>query len=156
MMKDIKFRVWHVPEKRMYFRGYQKWLHVLLCDDDKGQSGGQGIPVKRARYKDCQFMEWTGLLDKNGREIYEEDRIRITAGDRVVEETVGAVPDSFGSKNAHPLGEIFKKYGLDSNRCVIEVIGNSCDGSSSREKEFREALAKVNEQQTKTLKNLGG
>jgi uncharacterized phage protein (TIGR01671 family) len=126
-MKDIKFRVWHIPEKRMYFRGYQKWFYVLLCDDDKGQSGGQGVPVKRACYRDCQFMEWTGLLDKNGREIYEEDRIRITTGDRSFEEIVGAVPDSFGSKNAHPLLDIFKKHLVDPTRCVLEVIGTSCE-----------------------------
>ena len=124
-MKDIKFRVWHIPEKKMYFRGYQKWFHVLLCDDDQGKNAGQGLSVKRARYKDCEFTEWTGLLDKNGREIYEEDRIRITAGGKTIEETVGSVPDSFGSKNAHPLGEIFKKYNIDPKQCVIEIVGNS-------------------------------
>ena len=124
-MKDIKFRVWHIPKKKMYFRGYQKWFYVLLCDDDKGKNGGQGLPVKRAWYPDCEFNEWTGLLDKNGVEIYEEDLIQITTGEKTIQETVGPVPDSFGSKNAHPLGEILKRHELDAKQCVVEVIGNN-------------------------------
>ena len=111
-MSDIKFRVWHKKERKMYFRGYQKWFWVLLCDDDLGSDGGRGIPVKRASYNDCHLFEWTGLTDKNGKEIYEGDRIYIHCEDGSFEDTVGFVPDSFGSGTAHPLQDIFSRHGI--------------------------------------------
>ena len=100
-MKDIKFRVWHRKEKKIYFRGYQKWLHVLLCNDDEGANDGKGTPVKRASYEDCEFLESTTFFDKHGKEIYEGDIIRIHHGDKEFQDVVGGIPDTFVKKSGN-------------------------------------------------------
>ena len=125
-MKDIKFRVWYYPENKMYYRGYQKWLHVLLCDDDKETNDGRGTPVKRAAYKDCAMLESTGVLDKNHLEVYEGDIVRVNYKGKSFVDCVGAVPDMFGSKKLHPLNELLKKHGVPGSpeSLEVEVLGN--------------------------------
>ncbi len=125
-MKDLKFRVWHKKEKKMYFRGYQKLLHVLLCEDDKGANEGKGRPVKRASYEDCEFLESTGLLDKRRHEIFEGDIIRVRYKGSEFTDTVSSVPDMFGSRRIHPLQSVLTKHGIQGNPEIldVEVVGN--------------------------------
>src|SRR5690242_9937044 len=98
MTREIRFRVWNRKEKKMYFRGYQKFFHVLLCDDDRGANEGKGIPVKRASYADCEFLEGTGIFDKQGREIFEGDLVKGRADGRAFEGVFDEVPDMFRSR----------------------------------------------------------
>ena len=125
-MKELKFRVWHKLEKRMYYRGYQKLLYALLCEEDPASEDGSGRPVKRASYEDCEFLESTLLYDRNRREIFEGDVVRIRFKDKEFVDVVGAVPDMFGSKNLHPLKSILTAHGLPANPegLDIEVLGN--------------------------------
>src|SRR5260370_35297292 len=102
-MKDLRFRVWHVKENRMYYRGYQKFFHVLLCEDDRGENDGKGRPVKRASYGDCILLESTGFTDRNGKEIYEGDLVRVCYKNNCFEDVVGSVPDIFVSGKRDPL-----------------------------------------------------
>lgn len=110
----------------MYYRGYQKLLHVLLCEDDEGANGGRGRPVKRASYEDCEFFESTSFMDKNRREIYEGDIVRIRYKGKTFEGMVDYVPDMFGSKKIHPLESVLLKNGIHENpqELDVEVIGN--------------------------------
>ena len=125
-MKDIRFRVWHLKEKKMYYRGYQKFLHVLLCDDDRGENEGKGKPVRRAAYGDCVFLESTGLHDKRQREIFEGDIVRVRYGERVFQGPVDEVPDMFGAQKIHPLRSLLKQHGITGNpeNLDLEVVGN--------------------------------
>ncbi|MBI3251886.1 MAG: hypothetical protein HYZ52_01005 [Candidatus Omnitrophica bacterium] len=125
-MKDIHFRVWHLKENKMYYRGYQKFLHVLLCEDDHGENDGRGRPVRRAGYGDCVFLESTGLRDKNGREVFEGDLIRVQYKERSFTGVVGPVPDTFGAGKKHPLSGLLKSNGVmgSPEDLDIEVIGN--------------------------------
>ncbi len=125
-MKDIKFRAWHHPENKMYYRGYQKWLHVLLCEDDRGENDGRGRPVKRARYADCTLLESTGMLDKNHKEVYEGDIVRIHYKGKEFVDVVDSVPDMFGSRKLHPLAALLKKHGIPGSpeNLDTEVLGN--------------------------------
>ena len=123
-MKEIKFRAWHLKDKKMYFRAFQKWFYVLLCDDDRGERGGNGRPVKKAFYGDCFFLESTGLFDRRNTEIFEGDIVRVRQNEREILDVVGTVPDTFGSRR-HPLEALINKHGLSAaDKMEIEVAGN--------------------------------
>ena len=111
----------------MYFRGYQKLFGVLLCEDDGGKNEGRGIPVKRAGYENCIFLENTSLKDRTGKEVFEGDIVRIRINGKQYEGVVPAVPDMFKSRKLHPLQGLFGKFGLnpENGEIEIEVIGNS-------------------------------
>jgi hypothetical protein len=114
----------------MYYRGYQKFLHALLCEDDHGALEGRGKPVKRAGYEDCEFMESASLLDKKGKEIFEGDIVRVRAKNMEFEDTVESIPDMFGSKRVHPLQSILERHGIQGypQDLDLEVIGNRFEG----------------------------
>ena len=124
-MREIKFRAWHIPESKMYFRAYQKLFHVLLCEDD-GTPEGRGKPVLRARFGDCVLMETASVTDRNGREVFEGDVVRIRAGGRVAEGVFESVPDTFRSRRLHPLHELCERHGVRAGDpgLELEVVGN--------------------------------
>lgn len=124
-MRDIKFKVWHRKDQKLYYRGYQKLAHVLLCEDDKGSNDGNGTPVKRASYEDCEFLESTSLQDKNGVEIFESDLVKVAAKNKTFKGVVPPVPDMFRSRNIHPLDTLLREHGIaEEDILEIEVIGN--------------------------------
>ena len=125
-MKELKFRAWSIKENKMYYRGYQKLFHALLCDKDPQDEGGAGKPVKRVPYSECFLLESTALEDKNRREIYEGDIVRVRHRDQIFTGVVGSVPDMFGSRKLHPLQSLLKQHGITGNPDTldIEVLGN--------------------------------
>lgn len=74
MNREIKFRVWDVGNKEM--------LEVQELDFESTFYGGR-IAIRPDQYndyfdtEDMILMQYTGLKDKNGKEIYEGDIIRI-------------------------------------------------------------------------------
>lgn len=74
MNREIKFRIWDVENKEM--------LEVQELDFESTFYGGR-IAVRPDKYndyfdtEDMILMQYTGLHDKNGKEIYEGDIIRI-------------------------------------------------------------------------------
>lgn len=125
-MKEVRFRAWHAKDKKMYFRAYQKFFFVLLCDRDPKVDDGVGVPVKRAWYSDCFMLESTGLEDIHRREIFEGDIVRVRHEKKEFTGTVGSIPDTFGAGKIHPLRDLLKQHGIDGypERLEIEVIGN--------------------------------
>lgn len=74
MNREIKFRIWDVGNKEM--------LEVQELDFEPTFYGGR-IAIRPDQYSDyfdpeeMILMQYTGLHDKNGKEIYEGDIIRI-------------------------------------------------------------------------------
>lgn len=70
MSREIKFRVWGKTEKE-YIRYPFAWLSLFDSPD--------GLEIEEN--EDLVIEQYTGLKDKNGKEIYEGDIVRTT--DRV-------------------------------------------------------------------------
>ena len=128
-MRDIKFRIWDTENNEM--------LKVQELDFEPTFYGGR-IAIRPDQYndyfdtEDMILMQYTGLKDKNGTEIYEGDIIQyedITKGlvrysekyAQYVLVNTGSVKDEF-----EPLG--------DYNMEVFEIIGNEYDNPDLLEK----------------------
>ncbi len=116
-MREIKFRAWDTQLKRMY----ENYANV----------SGYGVHCEIARPVETQseqhiVMQYTGLLDKNGKEIYEGDIINLLP-DGYVSELATVEWDtekaSFIYRRISEL-ELVNKQGIYVNWEPIEVIGN--------------------------------
>lgn len=121
MNRVIKFRAWDRKRKRMY-----EVLHLHMKGDfnnnDWATVKGYDIIEQKDIHlqiqpKDCVLMQFTGLLDKNGKEIYEGDIIAVKFHPHYVERVswVGepdATAEVFWDLNAFRL----KAKGQEDNR----------------------------------------
>lgn len=137
-MEAIKFRAWDKDPKRM------QWP-IQIWNDINGM-GGQGIhstyedgvntfyetcPPNPGVIEDYVLMQFTGLLDKNGTEIYESDILADSHGNKgIVHWYPGSV--NFGLKSVDPEGlepcKIKQDFDLFGVR-ELEVIGNAYEHS---------------------------
>ena len=70
-MRQIKFRAWDKDEKRWFSNFYLSPKGQLL-EKDMGLSGLSPIPTDMV-----ELMQYTGRHDKNGKEIYEGDIVKV-------------------------------------------------------------------------------
>ena len=80
MNREIKFRIWDVENKEM--------LKVQELDFEPTFYGGK-IAIRPDQYndyfdtEDMILMQYTGLHDKNGKEIYDGDIVRIIVNNNI-------------------------------------------------------------------------
>ena len=70
-MREIKFRAWHKGKKIM-----GKVLGIDILHKEIFFSNGDVDYCEISNFKYIELMQYTGLKDKNGKEIYEGDIIK--------------------------------------------------------------------------------
>jgi len=111
-MREIKFKAWHKREKFMHTVAELHWC--------QGELKFYGPGVGEGSFGEFELMQYTGLKDKNGKEIYEGDVVDCGLGVRKVK---------YNHKQA-----AFKYYSLKFNlsfemlesqiRATDKIIGN--------------------------------
>lgn len=121
MDREIKFRVWDVENKEM--------LEVQKLDFEPTFYGGR-IAIRPDQYsdyfdpEDMILMQYTGLHDKNGKEIYEGDIVEIIRPCILERGEVKFINGCFAIKSKDTL---LMLYQCEINNFKLKAIGNIYD-----------------------------
>ena len=78
-MREIKFRAWHKPTQLMddvaLIDFYNEKIGILYADPVM-----QCESIQKYNFNEVELMQYTGLKDKNGNEIYEDDILKTWIG----------------------------------------------------------------------------
>ena len=142
-MREIKFKAWD-KEAKKFVSGYEAFDYVCSWQNDET---GSHIIIRQERY---QTLQYTGLKDKNGKEIYEGDVIKMAVDepfqrthgkwtikevvyrsgmwilDYVSSESGNVLPRGYTAGAIHEIRDVDKDaYFYDDNDVQeLEVIGN--------------------------------
>lgn len=127
MNREIKFRVWDKDLKRIRYLNTE---HDFIRFDSLGQGYYENMQTGLGEWF-SDLMQYTGLKDKNGREIYEGDICLVTILPENYKEKMVTVwcNDRNGFRFQDEDGEVW-----NVNDTEIEVIGNIYDSEVTNEK----------------------
>ena len=115
-MREIKFRIWVKDRKEIFevvlINYVSKKVTYIL------ERIGHLLNIRHDKFNDVEFMQYTGLKDKNGKEIYEGDIFHI--GSKKILYVVEWIDCGLKGRQIKNISWI----GLDYWKDDIEVIGN--------------------------------
>jgi uncharacterized phage protein (TIGR01671 family) len=125
MNREIKFRAWNKEKNIMVYNNeddtYGYW------DGCRNSNVGMVNEILNSKYyEEYEFMQFTGLHDKNGKEIYEGDIVKKTGSigidiGKVIYEYNGFIVDVMNMDRFYGRVHLLEKF--------TEVIGNIYEDS---------------------------
>ena len=114
MNREIKFRAWQKWHEYMFTPDYIDFINGnIIIGEHDGDS----------RYEDIPLMQYTGLKDKNGKEVYEGDIVIHDSEKIVVSYGIQSV-DAFEGAGFNLWSFYGEKLGGFRLQSEIEIIGN--------------------------------
>lgn len=123
-MRELKFRAWCKVDKKMLFDADPFALHV--------SGSNEPLLAKTHKNEDCIFEQYTGLKDKNGKEIYEGDIVLVANKGLTPYDVIYREGDCSFVANNEALMDYFHLFS-DMSKCY-DVIGNIHENSKLLEK----------------------
>ena len=127
-MREIKFRAWDKATKHMIVTGFHVFGEYTLFNGIGHYLHENHLEKATLdRYDDVEVMEFTGILDKNKKEIYEGDICKLNGGAKDVFFEVAFEYGCFVArvpwkKDYSP--ELKAYCYFDSEIMIVEVVGN--------------------------------
>ncbi len=122
-MREIKFRAWDSNLKKMRYTYDDKQTFAIDFSGNPFSYSHGNAPFTHWAWDDLSLMQYTGLKDKNGKEIYEGDILRLRNASNW---EVQYVPEKCRYMIVHPENNP-KGFALTNSNIKAdnpEVIGN--------------------------------
>ena len=125
MSREIKYRAWLKEEKKMVNVETMDFTDKSMQHLEKNEIIDAYL-LRRMVFEDVEIMQYTGLKDKNGKEIYEGDILKYNFPydgrlKHISPVTYLETQASFGLKDIY--GNEIPLYRITSNN-YFEVVGN--------------------------------
>jgi uncharacterized phage protein (TIGR01671 family) len=134
-MRDIKFRVWDKYKKQMYpissidYDIFSQEIRIIAVGHENGMctAYNKNHNSEKCDITALELMQYTGLNDKNGKEIYEGDIVKVDN----IDLAIIYFDDDRMAWGIKPINEFYFDSPLLSENISLElrVIGNIYDNS---------------------------